>query len=107
MAAVGFLTAAFAGRTPEAEAVFENLKRLPQEGKFVYSWCHPWQEDSPAAAEATVRLTVTPHDFAYYDVLSHRWRADAGRYELRAGPHSRLTPLRQVVELKQDIVFDE
>ena len=40
-----------AERTPEAEAVFENLKRIPQEGKFVYSWCHPWREDSPAAAE--------------------------------------------------------
>lgn len=38
-------------RTSEAAAVFDNLRRLPDKGMFVYSWCHPWNENSPKAAE--------------------------------------------------------
>ena len=60
-----------------------------------------------AGGTATARMRVTPRDLAYYDVLSHRWRADAGRYELRVGPSSRETPLRAEIVLDHDIVFGE
>ena len=60
-----------------------------------------------AGGEATARMRVTLRDLAYYDVLSHRWRADAGRYEIRVGSDSRTTPLRATVELKRTVIFDE
>ena len=60
-----------------------------------------------AGGEATARMRVTPRDLAYYDVLSHRWRADAGQYELRVGSDSRTTPLRTTITLKSDVIFDE
>ncbi len=33
-------------RTPEAAAFIRNLLSLPDQGKFVYAWCHPWNEKS-------------------------------------------------------------
>ena len=37
-----------AQRTPQTQAVVENLRRIADAGQFVYSWTHPWQETDPA-----------------------------------------------------------
>ena len=37
-----------AQRTPQTQAVIENLRRIADAGQFVYSWTHPWQETDPA-----------------------------------------------------------
>lgn len=37
----------------------------------------------------TAKMTVTPRDFAYYDVASKRFRADAGEYRISVGASSR------------------
>ena len=31
-------------RTPEAEALLDNLRRLPDEGRYLVAWTHPWYE---------------------------------------------------------------
>ena len=36
-----------------------------------------------------LRATFTRRDFAYYDVLTHRWRTDPGEYEILVGASSR------------------
>jgi len=56
-------------------------------------------ELAPGASE-TVRLRLVPRDLATYDVLSHRWRTDPGRYELRVGHDSRNTPLRAKIDVR-------
>ncbi len=33
---------------PRARAVVENLQRIADSGRFIYSWTHPWQETDPA-----------------------------------------------------------
>jgi beta-glucosidase len=33
----------------------------------------------------TVELELGPRDFAYWDVVSHSWRVDAGEYEIIVG----------------------
>jgi beta-glucosidase len=36
-----------------------------------------------------VAFTLTPRDFAYFDVPNKQWRADAGEYEIEIGASSR------------------
>ncbi len=52
-------------------------------------------------------LAVTPRDFAYYDVLTHRWRTLAGTYRLRVGGSSADLPGEVMVSVGSDIQFDE
>ena len=33
----------------------------------------------------TLSVTLTKRDFAYWDVLTHDWRVDPGKYEIRVG----------------------
>ena len=55
----------------------------------------------------TVALPVTPRAFAYYDVLTHRWRTLAGAYRLRVGGSSADLPAEVTVSVDRDIQFDE
>ena len=52
-------------------------------------------------------LAVTPRAFAYYDVLTHRWRTLAGAYRLRVGGSSADLPAEVTVSVDRDIQFDE
>lgn len=56
---------------------------------------------------ATARLSVTPRDLAYYDVGSHRWRTDVGRYEILIGASA--TDIRRTCEIvfEKEKMFDE
>ena len=55
----------------------------------------------------TASLAVTPRAFAYYDVLTHRWRTLAGAYRLRVGGSSADLPAEVTVSVDRDIQFDE
>ena len=55
----------------------------------------------------TAALPVTPRAFAYYDVLTHRWRTLAGAYRLRVGGSSADLPAEVTVSVDRDIQFDE
>ncbi|MGN0854616.1 MAG: glycoside hydrolase family 3 C-terminal domain-containing protein [Kiritimatiellia bacterium] len=55
----------------------------------------------------TATLAVSPRDFAYYDVLTHRWRTLAGAYRLRLGGSSADLPAAVTVTVADDIRFDE
>lgn len=47
----------------------------------------------------TAKLTLTPADFAYYDVDGKQWKADPGRYDVEVGASSRDIRLRSTVTL--------
>ena len=47
-----------------------------------------------------VRLRVAPQEFAYWDVASHTWKAEAGDYKLFVGGASNATPLESKLTLK-------
>lgn len=53
----------------------------------------------------TVSLTLTPRDFAYFDVPGHQWKADAGEYVIEVGASSR--DLRQKATVKLEQPFSE
>ena len=55
LGAAALTNQAAAPRTPQTQAVVENLRRIADAGQFVYSWTHPWQETDPAfrAADGT------------------------------------------------------
>ena len=55
----------------------------------------------------TAALPGTPRAFAYYDVLTHRWRTLAGAYRLRVGGSSADLPAEVTVSIDRDIQFDE
>ncbi|MBQ9432195.1 MAG: glycoside hydrolase family 3 C-terminal domain-containing protein [Kiritimatiellae bacterium] len=61
----------------------------------------------PAGKSADVELAVTPRDLAYYDVLSHRFRADKGEYEILVGASSADIRGKAVVTLESDLVFED
>jgi beta-glucosidase len=48
----------------------------------------------------TVRIRVNPQEFAFWDVTSHDWKAEAGEYKLLIGGASNATPLEAKVTLK-------
>jgi len=48
----------------------------------------------------TVRIRVSPQEFAFWDVTTHAWRAEAGDYKLFVGGASSATPLEAKVTLK-------
>jgi len=47
-----------------------------------------------------VRIRLTPQDFAFWDVNTHSWKAEAGEYRIFAGSASNVTPLETKVTLK-------
>ena len=47
---------------------------------------------------ANVTFDLNERSFAYYDVESHSWKADPGKYEIRVGSSSRDIRLKTVVE---------
>ncbi len=53
----------------------------------------------------TVTFTLTPRDFAYFDVPGKQWKADAGTYEIEIGASSRDIKLRTGIAL--DLVYTE
>ena len=55
----------------------------------------------------TIKFTLTPRDFAYFDVDGQQWKADAGAYEVQIGASSRdirlTAPLRLVKEFTERV----
>ncbi|MDD5201038.1 MAG: glycoside hydrolase family 3 C-terminal domain-containing protein [Terrimicrobiaceae bacterium] len=47
----------------------------------------------------TVAFTLTPRDFAYFDVPGRQWRADAGAYDIEVGASSRDIRLKSPLTL--------
>ncbi|HYH98267.1 glycoside hydrolase family 3 C-terminal domain-containing protein [Hyalangium sp.] len=56
--------------------------------------------------EKTVRFTLKPRDFAYYNTALHRWSVNPGRFDILVGGSSRDLPLREhvLVEPAQVVV---
>ena len=52
---------------PRARAVVENLQRVADSGRFVYSWTHPWKENDPAfrAAEGDGWRAKAPGEITF------------------------------------------
>ncbi|MGH8048165.1 MAG: glycoside hydrolase family 3 C-terminal domain-containing protein [Chthoniobacterales bacterium] len=53
----------------------------------------------------TVTFTLTPRDFAYFDVPGAQWKANAGSYDIEVGASSR--DIRQKTSLTLDADFTE
>jgi beta-glucosidase len=53
----------------------------------------------------TVTFTLTPRDFAYFDVPGKQWKADASTYDIEAGASSR--DIRAKAAIKLDANFTE
>jgi beta-glucosidase len=53
--------------------------------------------------EKEVSLMLNPRAFQYFDLTTHRFKTDAGRYELEVGSSSRDIRLTQQIELKQEM----
>ena len=54
-----------------------------------------------------VTLTVTARDFAYYDVLTHRWRTLPGTYRLLVASSAADIKSVVTVDVRDEILFDE
>ena len=54
-------------RAPQARAVMENLRRIADSGRFVYSWTHPWKESDPdfRAADGRGWRPKSPGEFKF------------------------------------------
>lgn len=52
-------------------------------------------------------LSVTPRDFAYYDVLTHRWRTVPGTYDLLLGASAADIRSTVSVTVDKEILFNE
>ena len=53
----------------------------------------------------TVTFTLTPRDFAYFDVPGRQWKADAGTYDIEIGASSRDIRLKTGITL--DAIYTE
>ncbi len=53
-----------------------------------------------AGEEKTVSFRLEKRDFAYYDVLSHGWSVNPGKFDLLVGGSSRDLPLKQTIEIQ-------
>ena len=51
------------------------------------------------AEETVVSFQLENRDFAYYDVSSHEWAVNPGKFDILVGGSSRDLPLKQTVEL--------
>jgi beta-glucosidase len=51
------------------------------------------------AEETIVSFQLGKHDFAYYDVSSHEWAVNPGKFDILVGGSSRDLPLKQTVEM--------
>jgi beta-glucosidase len=71
--------------------VREEKPRLPRPDKELKAFARISLE---AGAETTVRLTLTPRDFAYYDDRVPGWVVGGGTYEILVGASSRDIRLR-------------
>ncbi len=60
-----------------------------------------------AGETKTVAMTVSTRDFAYYDVLTHRWRTLPGAYELIVGASATDLKGKVDVTVSDEILFDE
>jgi len=49
-----------------------------------------------------VSLKLTPRDLAYFDVVGHQWKANAGKYEIEIGASSRDIRLTAPLQLEQE-----
>jgi beta-glucosidase len=54
----------------------------------------------------TVTFTIKSRDLAYFDVPSHGWKADAGKYEIEVGASSRDIRLKTVLRLATPFTED-
>jgi beta-glucosidase len=51
------------------------------------------------AEEAVVSFELEKRDFAYYDVSTHEWIVNPGKFEILVGGSSRDLPLKQTIEM--------
>lgn len=60
-------------------------------------------KDLAAGAEATVLIELDKYAVSYWDTPRARWKADAGKYEVRVGDSSDSLPLSVTFELKETL----
>ena len=76
-----------------------KIERCAKELKaFAKVWVNP-------GGKQVVELRITPRDLAYWDAFAHRFRADAGEYELLVGESSADIRCRVSARLDKTYVF--
>ncbi|MCB9592567.1 MAG: glycoside hydrolase family 3 C-terminal domain-containing protein [Sandaracinaceae bacterium] len=75
-------------------AIGSRVPRAPQDLRAF------GQVELDPAETQTVELTVPASDLAFYDVDASAWEVEAIEYEVRVGPHSADTPLRETFRVE-------